>query len=446
MCKSFVKLLLINFLLLYIFKVNTLYIRQEKSSNSTEAITSYSNPNVPDNKNSTMAEQNTEENQTIENVDKSKVSTNSTTISNIENDKTTTIMNEPKTTERKTRTTERRTTTSTTIATTTNNTIQNGPSIAYGNIDASISGDNLEGFDKPEDNEQPLVNPLGTFPIIAVICCCVVGLIAVSGYRVVKRKNESKFLKSQEYYSSTNPSSFTNSNNNRSSLVNSLIYENENNDNPYLYYMEKNEQYAPEVIPNNQNMQDNKTDLIDGSIEPPLNMNNNLPYYGNNRNEKSNETRKSIISVNRSSITSVTSVSRSSVIRHSFLNPNLNIVRTSKRTQQLYEATTDHPAIIETFPSLERPFEPAVPVPIEESDINSLHPHSIYQMYQDEMEYENYYAYTIDDKEYIIDPTTNRVLEIHDLVTDEYMLVEEELYLDFSGSSSEDSDSEKQTL
>jgi len=445
MCKSFVKLLLINFLLLYIFKVNTLYIRQERSSNSTEAITSYSNPNVPDNKNSTMAEQNTEENQTIENVDKSKVSTNSTTISNIENDKTTTIMNEPKTTERKTRTTERRTTTSTTIATTTNNTIQNGPSIAYGNIDASISGDNLEGFDKPEDNEQPL-NPLGTFPIIAVICCCVVGLIAVSGYRVVKRKNESKFLKSQEYYSSTNPSSFTNSNNNRSSLVNSLIYENENNDNPYLYYMEKNEQYAPEVIPNNQNMQDNKTDLIDGSIEPPLNMNNNLPYYGNNRNEKSNETRKSIISVNRSSITSVTSVSRSSVIRHSFLNPNLNIVRTSKRTQQLYEATTDHPAIIETFPSLERPFEPAVPVPIEESDINSLHPHSIYQMYQDEMEYENYYAYTIDDKEYIIDPTTNRVLEIHDLVTDEYMLVEEELYLDFSGSSSEDSDSEKQTL
>jgi len=163
----------------------------------------------------------------------------------------------------------------------------------------------------------------------------------------------------------------------------------------------------------------------------------NLPYqvYLPNDDPRDDSDTKSIISF-----------SRNSIIRHSFLNPNLHIVRTGKRTQQLYEATNDHPAIIETFPSLERPFVPSVPVPLEESDINSLHPHSIYQMYQEDMEFENYYAYTIDDKEYIIDPTTNRVLEIHDLNTDEYILVEEELYLDFSGSSSEDSDSEKQSL
>jgi len=102
---------------------------------------------------------------------------------------------------------------------------------------------------------------------------------------------------------------------------------------------------------------------------------------------------KSVITANRSSI-----VSRSSVIHHTFLNPDIKIIRTGKRTQQLFEATSEHPAIIETFPSMERQFEPPVPVPIEESEPNSLHPHSIYQMYQEEMEYENYYAYTIDDK------------------------------------------------
>jgi len=275
----------------------------------------------------------------------------------------------------------------------------------------------------------------------------VVGLIAVSGYRVVKRKSRGMNINSKELYSSTfdtiesmNPTSMSKSSN-RSSLVSSLIYENENSNEGYMYNMVKNIPYTTGVVQNkdtNGNENEQQENII-------LNM-NNLPYQVPKQYEEKRESRKSVISVSRSSITSVTSISKNSIVRHSFLNPNIHIVRTSKRTQQLFEATKEHPAIIETFPSLERPFVPAVPVPLEESDANSLHPHSIYQMYQDEMEFENYYAYTIDDKEYIIDPTTNRVLEIHDLVTDEYMLVEEELYLDFSGSSSEDSDSEKQTL
>ncbi|KAG4099710.1 hypothetical protein H8356DRAFT_1273606 [Neocallimastix lanati (nom. inval.)] len=316
------------------------------------------------------------------------------------------------------------------------------------NVEYNVGGEKDSMSDMSSDDNSSVLFKTITYGSVLV---GVVGLIAVSGYRVVKRKAEGKNLKSKEFYSSTfnytidsmNPSSLSEmSSKNRSSLVSSLIYENDNSNEEYMYYMGKNIPYATGVIQDkdiNEIENEQQTNII-------LNMYDSyLPYQAPIQNEEKRKSRRSVISVSRSSITSITSISKNSVVRHSFLNPNINIVRTSKRTQQLFEATEEHPAIIETFPSLERPFVPAVPVTLEESDVNSLHPHSIYQMYQDEMEFENYYAYTIDNKEYIIDPTTNRVLEIHNLDTDDYMLVEEELYLDFSGSSSEDSDSEKQT-
>jgi len=316
------------------------------------------------------------------------------------------------------------------------------------NVEYNVGGEKDSMSDMSSDDNSSVLFKTITYGSVLV---GVVGLIAVSGYRVVKRKAEGKNLKSKEFYSSTfnytidsmNPSSLSEmSSKNRSSLVSSLIYENDNSNEEYMYYMGKNIPYATGVIQDkdiNEIENEQQTNII-------LNMYDSyLPYQAPIQNEEKRKSRRSVISVSRSSITSITSISKNSVVRHSFLNPNIHIVRTSKRTQQLFEATEEHPAIIETFPSLERPFVPAVPVPLEESDVNSLHPHSIYQMYQDEMEFENYYAYTIDNKEYIIDPTTNRVLEIHNLDTDDYMLVEEELYLDFSGSSSEDSDSEKQT-
>jgi len=419
--KSYVKLLIINFILLYIFKVQTLYIRQEL--NSTVTTTSIKNV--------------TSATTTVTSIATSNKNPNITQQTSDPSEEPTKVVEAKVTTTTSTRTSTRKTKTSTTtvVVPTSDAVRKTGPSMS-GNMNIPLNSDEGDDIQKVNDG---LAGLFSTVSVVAVVCCCVVGLIAVSGYRVVRKKNESKMMKSQGYYSSTNPSSFTDSNNNRSSLVNSLIYENESG-NSYMYFMGKNEPYSTEIVSNNP---DNGNETKGLQSEPQIGV-NGLPYQVANKNEKSK--RKSVISVNRSSVTSVTSVSRNSIIRHSFLNPNLNIVRTSKRTQQLFEATSDHPAIIETFPSLERPFEPAVPVPLEESDVNSLHPHSIYQMYQDEMEYENYYAYTIDDKEYIIDPTTNRVLEIHDLVTDEYMLVEEELYLDFSGSSSEDSDSEKQSL
>lgn len=295
--------------------------------------------------------------------------------------------------------------------------------------------------DQNDDATNSDKNRMMTTSILAVVGFCAVGLIAVSGYRVVKKRS-SKGMKSSYFYSSTNNSSYTypsslmESGNKRSSLVNSLINEDvdQNKINSYI-----NVPYS-----NNKMLQNDTNFEKIGDLGPKMEVTIDSKSNLNNKNEEKREVRKSVISVKRSSISSVTTVSRNSIIRHSFLNPDLNIVRTSKRTQQLYEATNDHPAIIETFPSLERPFVPAVPIPLEESDINSLHPHSIYQTYQDDMEYENYYAYTIEDKEYIIDPSTNRVLEIHDLNTDEYMLVEEDLYLDFSGSDDSDTNSEQQ--
>jgi len=299
-------------------------------------------------------------------------------------------------------------------------------------IDANYNGSE-NGLGNKNESEPSLYKYVTLLVTVGAVS---IGLVAVSSYKVLKRKSEMKSLKSSECYSSPTPASLmvaSDYNNSRVSLVNSLLNEGQQEGN-LMYYSAKNDINRIET-----NMINGDQPII--TIEP-----NELPYRMSIQSEgSSSDKSRSIISANRNSINRASIISKNSVIRHSFLNPNLKIVRTGKRTQQLYEATNEHPAIIETFPSLERPFVPSVPVPLEESDINSLHPHSIYQMYQDEMEFENYYAYTIDDKEYIIDPTTNRVLEIHDLITDEYMLVEEELYLDFSGSS-DDSDSDKQTI
>jgi len=303
------------------------------------------------------------------------------------------------------------------------------------NMGSNISNAIDKTSNKSEDSmSPPQLNKY--FFMIAVVGAVSIGLVAVSSYKVLKRKKEITLLKAQYCASTTSTLTQTTGthitvddiNNPRLSLVNSLVYDNESQNEDYYYTINNDlkNPYSVDDINDKEQTAQNSNSMVQ-----------NLPYqvYLPNDDPRDDSDTKSIISF-----------SRNSIIRHSFLNPNLHIVRTGKRTQQLYEATNDHPAIIETFPSLERPFVPSVPVPLEESDINSLHPHSIYQMYQEDMEFENYYAYTIDDKEYIIDPTTNRVLEIHDLNTDEYILVEEELYLDFSGSSSEDSDSEKQSL
>jgi len=303
------------------------------------------------------------------------------------------------------------------------------------NNDDTNAAQMIASDEDKDKNEETFFEKLskGTYMIVAVGAVSA-GLVAISGYRVLRKKSESRSLKSTELYSASSPPSLMRASDYQSpnlSLVNSIVSEGEREGN-LLYYSARNQYNEGEMI--------NRVPEV-AVVPNEKNEIPNMQYRMSIQSEGSTSDKSvTVISVNRNSI-----ISRASVIRHSFLNPNLNIVRTGKRTQQLFEATKDHPAIIETFPSLERPFVPAVPVPLEESDINSLHPHSIYQMYQDEMEYENYYAYTIDDKEYIIDPTTNRVLEIHDLNTDEYMLVEEELYLDFSGSS-DDSDSDKQTI
>jgi hypothetical protein len=289
---------------------------------------------------------------------------------------------------------------------------------------------NISTSNEESSNVMNLLKRFGS--IIIAVGAVSVGLVAVSGYKVLKRKSETKTLKSTELYSASTPPSLMRAsdyNNPRLSLVNSLVSEAEQEGN-MLYYSAKSRYNESEIQPTGITIEPNNNNEM-----PSLPCRLSLQSDGSTSDKS-----VTVISVNRNSI-----ISRNSVIRHSFLNPNLNIIRTGKRTQQLFEATSDHPAIIETFPSLERPFVPAIPVPLEESDVNSLHPLSYTQMYQDDMEYESYYAYTIDDKEYIIDPTTNRVLEIHDLNTDEFMLVEEELYLDFSGSS-DDSDSDKQTI
>ncbi|ORX60968.1 hypothetical protein BCR36DRAFT_4366 [Piromyces finnis] len=477
MCKSFVKITAILFLILCIFEVNAKRQRGESASkndvtfprirkyslNNTD-VESVTNNAIDTSNNITISKteeiskgnsttiieeiNGNEENPIIPVFSKVQVketSTTTTTTLTSTSTVTTTVTETESTTVVTTPTThfintktdeiEHKTTTGTTSIKENNISESNESINSFDsqNIDSSgkinsIDNSNDLGNNSSSRNDNAF-NTYGTTFIIAVGAVSV-GLVAVSSYRVLKRKSEMRTLKNSEYYSSSSnpPSLMTASdyNNKRISLVNSLIYEGESEGN-MLYYNAKGGM-------NNQN----PTITIDKDEQG---IQNEIPiaqYRMSIQSEGSlSEKSKSIISVNRNS--------RSSVIRHSFLNPNINIIRTGIRTQQLFEATNDHPAIIETFPSMERPFVPAVPVQLEESDVNSLHPHSIYQMYQDEMEYENYYAYTIDDKEYIIDPTTNRVLEIHDLNTDEYMLVEEELYLDFSGSS-DDSDSDKQTI
>jgi len=338
----------------------------------------------------------------------------------------------------------------------------------YNNNSEEFNVDNSNNNDINEDEEQGLFGnsninnktPGGKFTenigtIVIFVGAVSVGLVAVSGYQVYKRKNE-KGLKTQEYFSSslTQSSSviYENENIPKITLDTSLIIDNETQNQAYeMYYSAKNLEKEKEE-PQKQDVlemdtlpyQSSKPRPRPASIETSittntLSLDRSLGRNSLERNSLGRTLERN--SLGRNSIRST--ISRNSIVRHSFLNPNILIVRTGKRTQQLFEATNEHPAIIETFPSMERPFEPAVPVPLEESDINSLHPYS-YQMYQEEMEVDKYYAYTIEDKEYIIDPSTNRVLEIHDLTTDEYSLVEEELYLDFSGS--EDSDSDKQSL
>jgi len=339
----------------------------------------------------------------------------------------------------------------------TNNFSNNNDGDNYGeiNVDNSNSNDinesegsglfgNINGNTK--NSSGLFMENIGT--IIIFVGAVSVGLIAVSGYQVYKRKNE-KGLKSQEYF----VSSLT-----QTTSTPSIIYESENMpkitlDQSFIFDNEAHNQ-ANDMYNSAKQLEEEKEqkkqDVLKLDILPNQSVKTNPRPLSIETSVTSNSSSLERSSLNRSfgrstlSRSLSRSLSRNSIIRHSFLNPNIRVVRTGKRTQQLFEATSEHPAIIETFPSMERPFEPAVPVPLEESDNNYLHPHSIYQMYQEDMEVDKYYAYTIEDKEYIIDPSTNRVLEIHDLTTDEYSLVEEELYLDFSGS--EDSDSDKQTL
>jgi len=270
--------------------------------------------------------------------------------------------------------------------------------------------------------------------IIIFVGAVSVGLVAVSGYQVYKRRNE-KGIKSQEYFIS----SLT-----QTTSTPSVIYESENKpkitlDQSFIFDAEAHNQaydmYNAAKKLEEEKEEQQKQDILKLDTLPNQSVKTNPRPLSIETSVTSNTSSLERSSLNRSfgRSTLSRSLSRNSIVRHSFLNPNIRVVRTGKRTQQLFEGTSEHPAIIETFPSMERPFEPAVPVPLEESDNNYLHPHSIYQMYQEDMEVDKYYAYTIEDKEYIIDPSTNRVLEIHDLTTDEYSLVEEELYLDFSG-------------
>ncbi|OUM57018.1 hypothetical protein PIROE2DRAFT_65241 [Piromyces sp. E2] len=463
MCKSFVKLAVLFFLILCIFEVNATQNKTEPVSDVKVVGKSNNKTNVPNSNENDIVDDFSEK---VEDVTKDYSIKDEERNVGEEGDSHIDNIIVPKKAVTESKKTEKSTTTATTtvavktvsastqaeptgyieyqnetdvvkdsdnVNPTTNITSQKNNNLeSVDNIDSSSNSSNQNG--KSEEGIAKMFNKFGS--LIVAVGAVSVGLVAVSGYKVLKRKSGSKSIKSPDYYSSPTPPSLmiaSEYNNKRVSLVNSLISEGER-EGTLLYYSAKNRINEAGMV--------NKQPPV---ITIDTNENNEIPcipYRMSLQSETSANSDKSVtvISVNRNSI-----ISRGSVVRHSFLNPNLNIIRTGKRTQQLYEATSEHPAIIETFPSLERPFVPSVPVPLEESDTNSLHPHSIYQMYQEEMEYENYYAYTIDDKEYIIDPTTNQVLEIHDLNTDEYMLVEEELYLDFSGSS-DDSDSDKQTI
>lgn len=386
--------------------------------------------------------------------------------------------------------------------------------------------DQLDG--NSGENKKKDENSFG-LPFLLVAGVVSIGLVAVSSYRVLKSKSESRFMKGTTDFSTTNtnttsltansiaaahrslklydaygnvvatnsPSTIVNekglinagsinattsrligngsypgaiesgygaTTGPYSSILNSILYDEEqdigNLDLPYyLQPVDLNKNTYPSSITSGKDLPISTVTVSEADGVHTVNT----------VNAGAQPKRSSLILKKRTSVSSlryagsissnssVTSLSRpssvlrdTSILRHSFLNSNIKIVRINKRAQQLFEETTEHPAIIETFPSLERPFVPAVPVPIEEADEDHLHPYQIYQacpqdcdpqQQQPEGDFENYYAYTIEDKEYIIDPATNRVLEIHDLATDEYMMVEEELYLDFSGSTSSDDSS-----
>jgi len=261
------------------------------------------------------------------------------------------------------------------------------------NVDNNIidNVDNNSGDNGNKGDGVPFYEKMGT--VVLFVGTVSVGLVAVSGYQVYKRKNE-KGLKQKEYIShSISHSSLTQSdiseNNPRVSLSQSLIFDNESQNQAYdMYYsaksLEEKEQQKDQRIVNvdtltYQSPKPRPQSQI--SIESATSKTASIGRNSLDRNTLNGTLDRN--SLGRNSTRST--ISRNSIVRHSFLNPNIRIVRTGKRTQQLFEATNEHPAIIETFPSMERPFEPAVPIPLEESDTNSLHPHSIYQMYQEEM-------------------------------------------------------------
>jgi len=103
----------------------------------------------------------------------------------------------------------------------------------------------------------------------------------------------------------------------------------------------------------------------------------------------------------------------------------------------LIEPTEKYPALITTFPSMERPFQPKIPVKFENSEPNSLHPDIITQIYQEPNKAVLLY-HTIGNKEYGVDVKTNRIIEIINLDTKMYEPVNEELYLNFSENEDDD--------
>jgi len=118
-------------------------------------------------------------------------------------------------------------------------------------------------------------------------------------------------------------------------------------------------------------------------------------------------------------------------------------------SEALYTAEGKYPAIFVTFPSMERPFKPVLPVEYDERDPNHLYP-CVYKAsncqksssnssqdsdnYADNNESDNeklLFFHILFNKQYGIDIYTNRVMEIYNMDTKEYENVNGELYLNF---------------
>jgi len=116
--------------------------------------------------------------------------------------------------------------------------------------------------------------------------------------------------------------------------------------------------------------------------------------------------------------------------------------------EQLFRAEDNHPAIFVTFPSSERPFKPALPVKYKKRDPNYLYPRAYSPSSRqtsnpdepkdsddpcDEKASDHdetlLYYHIICNKQYGVNISTNRVMKIYNMDTNEYEDVNVELYL-----------------